>query len=790
MSTKVLLVTACLLLAGAAGAFGQVPQDSLDLGEADTITVEFPVIPDATTNQLQLQMTLYFWNDVQSLGTAGLGFFWDNPNMTLDSAIVADTAAIFFNFITVVYYKNNIDSSNATQWFQFSGARSAGPGLEPSLTRKTIANYYWTLDSWSVNDSIVIDTLAFSGGTVMNFVDVSNNVYVPYWTGRNLIRDTAYEGPSNLLLSEDTLFFDYTIGGPTPGSQTFDIDSDNEALAFTLSEDASWLLRSPSSGLTPETIDVSVVTVGLGAGTYFDSIMVSSAGADNSPQYVYVQLDVSEPPPTIGVSQTVFNFNAIVDGANPPPDTLVVFNTGSSTLDWTVTNSQSWLTLNPGSGTDSGEVVLDVDITGLGFGDYFDTVVVSDPEATNDPVLVEVKLSILSSLPLIDVDSVYNYVFALSELPIATRDIEVRNGGGGVLNFWIEEKQGTTASSPEIIDFDPDTSVADDFITISWQGISIPDGREKSDTLLVYSDDAANSPQEVVINSRWVTNPSVIALSTDTVVIDVYECDQGFGNPLPSTTFDVTNAGGDNPMLIELDYQSALFQIIELDSIAPATYTVTALDDDLPVGSYFDTVVVSTQWALNTPLELIVQYNIIPGDQTPQIVVPRTDFEFPYRDGTGPQADSGITIYNAFGGCMPWSIVEDVDWLIPSDTTGDVVGDVDFIIIPQGLGVGEYFDTLTVVAAGASNSPYEIEVRLVLWSLIGDWNWDGQITITDLTIMVNYLFITPGDPPPQPYDFIGNTDCDSEDQITIADLTALVDFLFISLQPICDNPVK
>ena len=789
MIRKMILMLGCVLLFGVSSALGQFVQDSLDLGVPDTIDVEFSVIPDDATNQLHLQMDLYFFNDSNNVATAGVGFEWDNPNLMLDSADATLVGRRAFNYVRVFYRNDDIDSTNFYRQCQFSGARRSGDGLVASDERKHIASYFFTLSQWSASDSIVIDTVQFSIGSKMSFVMMDYSEYIPYWTGKKVVHDTSYVGPSNLGLSEDTLFFDYTIGSGTPSPQTFDITSDNEMLSFTLSEDASWLLRSPSTGFTPKTITVSVVTVGLTAGHYFDSIMVSSPGASNSPQFVYVDFVVSEPPPVIDISPGAFTFNAIVDGDNPAPQVMHISNSGQSTLNWTVSNSQSWLDLAPLSGTEDGDVTLSVDITGLGYGDYYDTVWVSDPNATNDPVPAEVRLSILSSLPLIDVDSVYYFVFALSEGPQYQRSIEVRNGGGGILDFWIKEKLSPQVTLPKIIDFDPDTSQADTFVTITWEGFSIPNGRTTADTVLVYSNDAVNSPQMVVLNLRFVDNPAEIALSTDTLDVDVYECSQGYGNPMPTATFTVSNTGGDNPMNIDLAYESTLFTVSDSDGIAaPHTYTVTALVEDLPVGTYYDTVTVSSMWAMNGSQDLIVRYNIIPADVTPEIFVERTNFVIPYRDGTGPLSDDGITIFNVHGGCMPWSISEDIDWLIPSDTLGDVVGDVGFVIIPQGMTIGEYVDTLTITVPGASNSPYQIEVTLQLWLLVGDWDWDGQVSLGDLTLMINYLFVNPGEIPPLPILEAGNTDCEEEAVVSLGDLVKLIDYLFISLTPLCGNP--
>ena len=228
-------------------------------------------------------------------------------------------------------------------------------------------------------------------------------IYLPYFTGRKRARDTAYVVPSNLQLSTNTMYFNMVQGEANPPSQPLLVDSDDEPLDFDVIEDASWLLKSPSSGQTPTTVNVSVNGFGLTPGTYVDSLEVVAPSAANSPQYVEVTLVVDEPPPVIGVDPSVFYFNAVADGDNPPSQTLYITNEGGSDLNWTATNNQAWLTPSPSSGINNLAVTLSIDITGLVVGDYYDTITVSDPAATNDPQLVEVVLSVASGLPMIQV---------------------------------------------------------------------------------------------------------------------------------------------------------------------------------------------------------------------------------------------------------------------------------------------------------------------------------------------------------------------------------------------------
>jgi hypothetical protein len=386
----------------------QFVQDPLDQGAADTVRMVFTLLPDANTNQLDVSMDLYIFNDQQNLNGTSLGFRWANNYLQMTNAFLSPEGDAGFDFIRFLYRNNNIDSTNKYHEFQLTTSRMFAPGILASGAAKHIATYEFTLSDWTIMDSLVFDTVKVLGATFV-LVDYDNNEYRPYWDDRIVIYDANRPILSNLVLSEDTLHFQAVQGQGNPAPQMVEITSDQNPLTFSLVEDATWLLKSPSGGTTPQTVTVSVTTVGLTPAVYFDSVRVESAGASNSPRFLYVRLVLSPPLPQIGVDRTAFFFNAQVGGDNPAPQTLSIFNSGQSTLNWSVTNSRTWLDLNPTSGVNSGEVTLSVTTAGLTYGQYFDTVVVSDPAATNSPVRIPVRLSMVSDLPLLEIDSTTNY---------------------------------------------------------------------------------------------------------------------------------------------------------------------------------------------------------------------------------------------------------------------------------------------------------------------------------------------------------------------------------------------
>ena len=135
---------------------------------------------------------------------------------------------------------------------------------------------------------------------------------------------------------------------------------------------------------------------------YFDEDTDDDGFSDGDEVNVYGTdpLDSSDYPatqPTIDFRPTSFNFAANEGGASPANQTLEVWNSGVSTLHWSVDDNAGWLSLGPTSGIsvdDHNDITLSVDISGMGAGSYSAIITISDPGATNSPQTVPVNLTI------------------------------------------------------------------------------------------------------------------------------------------------------------------------------------------------------------------------------------------------------------------------------------------------------------------------------------------------------------------------------------------------------------
>jgi hypothetical protein len=97
-------------------------------------------------------------------------------------------------------------------------------------------------------------------------------------------------------VNRSSLRFTATAGGDNPLFQPIHITNIGAgSLNWSASTDVPWLSVGPASGVAPSILTAYVSTPGLLAGTYSGAIMISAAGAANSPVYIPVTLSLGLP---------------------------------------------------------------------------------------------------------------------------------------------------------------------------------------------------------------------------------------------------------------------------------------------------------------------------------------------------------------------------------------------------------------------------------------------------------------------------------------------------------------
>lgn len=256
--------------------------------------------------------------------------------------------------------------------------------------------------------------------TGKNYISDNTTPALKFWdgTGRNtasgcIITNISPDGASmtfvvgagvpsetpSLVLSRSEIDSFCALGG-TAASQTFTIcNGQGGTLSYTISDDQSWLSCSPATGTATNEIDtivVSFATSGLAAGTYSATITITDPAASPTTATIAVSLTVSAQP-VMSVSSTNISANGL-SGMTGPQVPFTINNTGGGAMNYSLSKTQSWLTLSSTNGTVVGEtdtIYVNFNATALGFGTYHDTITITSPNASNSPRVIPVTLKVL-----------------------------------------------------------------------------------------------------------------------------------------------------------------------------------------------------------------------------------------------------------------------------------------------------------------------------------------------------------------------------------------------------------
>ena len=187
-------------------------------------------------------------------------------------------------------------------------------GANPATQYINVYNSAGGTLSWSSTDSSGWLTAVDSGtnsGTIPVKLSTSSLAAGSY-SGTVTIKAAGYPSQTKLVpvyltvsasssassprigYSPTSLSFSGTVGGTNPAAKSISIsNTGGGTLSWTISEKATWLSVSPTSGTNARTVTASANISGLAAGTYNGTITISATGATNNPRTILVSLTVS-----------------------------------------------------------------------------------------------------------------------------------------------------------------------------------------------------------------------------------------------------------------------------------------------------------------------------------------------------------------------------------------------------------------------------------------------------------------------------------------------------------------
>ena len=128
-----------------------------------------------------------------------------------------------------------------------------------------------------------------------------------------------------------SLSFAYQAGGNTPSPAAITVTGSTNGLRYSATASAlsggNWLSVSPSSGVTPGSVTVSVNPSGLTANTYTGTVVVSGASGALGSTIISVTPTVTAPLPPLPTIKGVTNAASYATGAVSPGELVTIFGT-------------------------------------------------------------------------------------------------------------------------------------------------------------------------------------------------------------------------------------------------------------------------------------------------------------------------------------------------------------------------------------------------------------------------------------------------------------------------------
>lgn len=310
------------------------------------------------------------------------------------------------------------------------------------------------------------------------------------------------------------------------------------------------------------------------------------------------------PQAQIELSESQLSFNAI-SGETTAAQTFRITNSGSGTLNWSITTNASWLDCSPLYGIDSATISVSVVSSGLSSGTYTGTISVSDPDAVNSPQTIAVTLSLSEcSPPSIQLSASRLFFEGQNGNTAANQTFNISNSGCQTLNWTVSTDSSWLSCSPV-------KGENSGKITVSVDSSGLADGTYTG-TITVTGAGASNSPQTIAVTlTVGNCSPPIMQVSRTQLY---------FGS-----------ARGVSTAVQDIDINNAGCQTMSWSAVAntpwlkctPASGTesgkidVSVETSGLQPGNYPGTVFIQSTNAVNSPQIIAVILNVYSTDSQP-----------------------------------------------------------------------------------------------------------------------------------------------------------------------------
>ena len=483
-------------------------------------------------------------------------------------------------------------------------------------------------------------------------------------------------GDPRLAASETALSFSLDMDDATKHTQTltFEVWNGGEgSLTFSVSDNADWLTVSPASetstgGANRKTVSATANVAGLYAGSHSATITISAPSVDDVT--VSVSLTVTGNA-RLATSKTALAFSLDLDDtSNTTQDlTFDVWNAGSSSLNFNVSDNATWLDVSPTSatstgGTDRVTVTATADIDGLALGSYPATITISADSVTD--ATVSVSFAVTRSPRLATSQTSLAFSLDMDDPTKQTQALtfDVWNAGEGSVTFSVSDNADWLTLSPSS---ETSTGAADrETVTATANVAGLYAGAHAA-AITISAPGVASATVSV---SLTVTGDARLAVSRTSLPAFFLDMD----DPTRQTqtfTFDVWNAGEGSLTFSVSDNADWL-------TVSPSSETSTGGADrktvsatanvaGLYAGAHAAAITVSAPGTASATVNVSLTVS-----GSPRLATSESALAFTLNEGAASQTLT-FAVWNAGAGSLTFSVSDDADWLTvaPASATSD-----------------------------------------------------------------------------------------------------------------------
>lgn len=219
-------------------------------------------------------------------------------------------------------------------------------------------------------DDLPVGLNTFSVPIVLYDNDLDTNVTVGTITLNITVEDTVL-----LTATPSNVSFTFQIGGSNPINKLISVNSENN---WSVTKTQGWLSLSATSGTNAGSFEIGVITTGLTAGSYTDTVTVDDGTTTRTIAVTFTVTDANTGTDFLFVSPNLLKFGFTVGGTIPPAKNIEL----NASDTFTAAVNVPWLNLPITTGAAGASiiqlaVVNGADLTALAEGTHFATVTIT-----------------------------------------------------------------------------------------------------------------------------------------------------------------------------------------------------------------------------------------------------------------------------------------------------------------------------------------------------------------------------------------------------------------------------